>query len=143
MGKEELRNRIPPGELIFSTSRSRGPGGQNVNKVNTKVELRFNVTRSANLSEREKEKILVLLKNRITAEGDLIVVSQSERTQLMNRKKAEEKFFSMLAAALTEKPKRMATRPTKASGKERLEKKRKRSNIKRLRRDSGISDEES
>jgi ribosome-associated protein len=141
MNAEELRNRIPSGELLFSTSRSSGPGGQNVNKVNTKVELRFNVEGSSNLSVQEKEIILEKLRRKINADGELIVTSQSERTQLMNRKKAEEKFFKILASALTEKPVRYATRPTKASKTERLEKKKIRGTIKKLRKVSGIGEE--
>lgn len=141
MVAEELRSRISPGELIFSTSRSSGPGGQNVNKVNTKVELRFYVQGSPNLSALEKEKVLEKLKKKINADGEMIVVSQSERTQLMNRKKAEEKFFRMLASALTEKRKRKSTGPTEASRTRRLEKKKKRGTIKKLRKVSGISEE--
>lgn len=141
MNTEELINRIPPAELLFSTSRSSGPGGQNVNKVNTKVELRFNVKGSRNLSAQEKEKILEKLKTKISAAGVLIVISQSERTQLMNRKKAEEKFFRMLASALTEKRKRKSTGPTEASRTKRLEKKKKRGSIKKMRKVSGISEE--
>lgn len=139
MDAEELRNRIPKGELIFSTSRSSGPGGQNVNKVNTKVELRFNLHGSSILSDYEKERIFEILKKKINAEGELIVVSQSESTQLMNRKKTEEKFFKLLAVALTEKRKRRSTKPTEASKAKRLEKKKNRGTIKKLRRDSGIS----
>ena len=65
MNCEELKSRIPVSELVFSTSRSSGPGGQNVNKVNTKVELRFNIYKTESLSENEKEKILIRLKNKI------------------------------------------------------------------------------
>jgi len=141
MTPAELRERIPLNEIIFTTSRSGGPGGQNVNKVNTKVELRFDVRNTFHLTENEKEKIFRRLKNRINTDGEMIVTSQSERTQFMNRKKAEEKFFGLLASALTEKSKRKPTAPTTASKRERLEKKKIRSTVKRLRRDSDIMDE--
>ena len=136
---EEIKARLLKDELKFSTSRSGGPGGQNVNKVNTKIELRFRVAESHFLSDAEKEIILVKLKNRITAGGELLIVSQSERTQLMNRKKAEEKFYKLLASALTEKRKRKSTKPSAASKAKRLEKKKMKGVIKRLRSDSGIS----
>jgi ribosome-associated protein len=141
MSPEELRGRIPLNELIYSASRSGGPGGQNVNKVNTKVELRFHVGNSAYLSENEKEKILTVLKNRINSDGELLIVSQSERSQLMNRKKVDEKFFKLLASALTEKPERKATTPSGASKKERLQSKKIRAKIKKLRKDTGFEDE--
>lgn len=138
MNPEELKNRIPSSELIFSTSRSSGPGGQNVNKVNTRVELRFNVKGSRFLSESEKSKITDRLRNRVNLEGELIIASQSERTQLMNKKKAEERFFKLLAAALSEKRKRKATKPTLASREERIESKKKRGKIKKLRNDKNF-----
>ena len=136
---EEIKARLLKDELKFSTSRSGGPGGQNVNKVNTKIELRFRIAESHFLSDAEKEIILVKLKNRINSAGELLIVSQSERTQLMNRKKAEEKFYKLLASALTEKRKRKSTKPSAASKAKRLEKKKMKGVIKRLRSDSGIS----
>jgi len=141
MSPEELRDRIPLSELIYSASRSGGPGGQNVNKVNTKVELRFHVKNSSSLTEYEKEKILIILKNRINSDGELLITSQSERSQLLNRKKAEDKFFKLLTSALTEKPERKATAPTGASKKERLQKKKIRGEIKKLRKETGFEDE--
>ena len=140
MSPEELRDRIPLSELIYSASRSGGPGGQNVNKVNTKVELRFHVKNSSSLTEYEKEKILIILKNRINSDGELLITSQSERSQLLNRKKAEDKFFKLLTSALTEKTLRKSTIPTVISKVKRLEKKKKRGEIKRLRKDSGIDE---
>ncbi|MGD0342525.1 MAG: alternative ribosome rescue aminoacyl-tRNA hydrolase ArfB [Bacteroidales bacterium] len=141
MNSGELRKHIKASELIFSTSRSSGPGGQNVNKVNTKVELRFNILKSESLSEDEKEKILSVLKNKITAKGDLLIISQSARAQLLNRQIAEDKLCRLLSIALREKPERKATSPTVASSRERVENKRKRSSLKKLRRESGSSDE--
>jgi ribosome-associated protein len=141
MTTEEIKTRILSGEIKFATSRSGGPGGQNVNKVNSKVELRFNVKGSNSLSEKEKKIIFLKMKNRINSEGELLIISQSERTQLMNRKKAEDKFFKLLASALTEKRKRKSTGPTAASKEKRLEKKKKKGAVKRLRNDMGISED--
>jgi ribosome-associated protein len=141
MNSEEIRNRLDPDELKFSTSRSGGPGGQNVNKVNSRVEIRFNIIKSYSFSDIEKEKLLLRLKNRINAEGELLIVSQSERTQFQNRQKAEERLYRMVAAALTEKPERKPTKPTAASKARRIEEKKLRGNIKRQRKDAGLIDE--
>jgi ribosome-associated protein len=141
MNCEELRNCIQVSEIIFSTSRSSGPGGQNVNKVNTKVELRFNIYQSEGLSEIEKEKITARLKNKITSKGDLLIVSQSARTQLMNKQKAIDKFYKLIYSALKDKVKRKATSPTHASAMERLEKKKKRSSLKKLRKGSPMDND--
>ena len=126
MNCQEIRDRIRENEFVFSSSRSSGPGGQNVNKVNTKIELRFNIVRCQVLSEIEKEKIFTRLGNKITLKGDLLIVSQSGRTQLLNKQKAIEKFYKMICSALKEKPERKATSPTRASAIGRLEKKKKR-----------------
>jgi Protein chain release factor B len=142
MNCEELRKRIHAGEFIFSTSRSSGPGGQNVNKVNTKVELRFNICKAESLSEIEKEKLLVRLKSKITLKGDLLIISQSERTQLLNKQKAEEKFYKLICSALKDKPERKATAPTVASARERLKKKKKRSSLKNLRKESVLDNDD-
>ena len=142
MNCEELRKRLHASEIIFSTSRSSGPGGQNVNKVYTKVELRFNVNESESLSEQEKEKIFIRLKNKITIKGDLLIISQSARTQLLNKQKAEEKFYKLLVSALKDKPARKATSPTIASSRERLEKKKKRSSLKKLRKESTLNNDD-
>ena len=142
MNCEELKSRIPVSELFFSTSRSSGPGGQNVNKLNTKVELRFNIFKTRSLSENEKDKILVRLKNKITLKGDLLIISQSARTQLLNKQKAEEKFYKLLCRALEDKPERKATSPTLSSSRERLKKKKKRSGLKKLRSDSAIDNDQ-
>jgi len=139
---DEMKERIPAGQIKFSTSKSSGPGGQNVNKVNTKVEARLKIAESYFLTQKERERILIILRNKINSEGELIVVSQSERTQFMNRRKAEEKLLKILAAAITEKTIRRASSPTNASKKERLEEKKLRGNIKKLRSGSGRYDEQ-
>jgi ribosome-associated protein len=141
MTAEELKNRIPVSEFTFAASRSSGPGGQNVNKVNTKVELRYNVRNSMFLSDNEKDLVCSVLKNKINSEGDLIIICQSERTQLMNKKKAEEKFFKLLSTALTVKRNRKSTRPTAASKAKRLETKKKRGTIKMLRKDKQVGED--
>jgi len=140
MTSEELRARIPANELFFTATRSSGPGGQNVNKVSTRIELRFRIPDSSGLSENEKDIILLKLKNRINSDGELIIVSRSERTQLMNRKKAEERFFRLMAEALTRKPVRKPTKATAASRLKRIEKKKLRGAIKRLRKISEAED---
>ena len=125
------------GEFIFSTSRSGGPGGQNVNKVSTKVELRFNLRLTSAFTEKEKELIFTRLKNKINKESEIILVSQSERTQLMNKEVVIDKFYDLVSKALTIQKKRRSTRPTLSSKIKRLEGKRSRGKIKKLRKDSG------
>ena len=107
-------------ELIFNTSRSSGPGGQHVNKVNTKVELRFNIPDSELFSEEEKTILLQKLKNKINKDGELIIVSQEDRSQYKNKEAAIEKFLDMLMKALTPTKKRKPSRPTRASKEKRL-----------------------
>lgn len=141
MNPEELKSRNFESEFIYSTSRSSGPGGQNVNKVSTKVELRFNVILTSILSEDEKELIFNKLKNKINKEGEIILVAQSERTQLMNKVAVTDKFYDLVSKALTVQKKRRSTRPTLSSNIKRLESKRSRGNIKKLRKDSGSSPE--
>lgn len=121
-------------ELVFCTSRSSGPGGQNVNKVNTKVELRFDIPNSGVLSEEEKSIILVKLKSRINNDGILIITSQEERSQLKNKENTIEKFYALIIKALTPVKPRRRTRPTAASKLKRLTEKKKRGEKKSLRK---------
>lgn len=111
-------------EFIFSAARSSGAGGQNVNKVNTKVELRFHVESSTILTDDEKSIILHKLANYITADGFLVIRSQKERSQLMNKEITIEKFYTLIRKALTPSKKRKPTKPTGTSVEKRLESKR-------------------
>jgi ribosome-associated protein len=110
-------------EIVFSATRSSGPGGQNVNKVNTRVELRFSIINSTVFSEDEKDRIFLKLKNRINSEGELVLTSQASRTQLNNKEKVLEKFFELVEKALTIQKKRLKTTPTITSRLKRMESK--------------------
>lgn len=124
-------------ELVFQAVRSSGPGGQNVNKVNSKVELRFNIQASLALSEEEKIILLQKLKNKINKTGELILVDQTDRSQLRNKQKATAKLFLILEKALVKPKKRLSTKPSRSSIERRLESKRVQSNLKALRQDPG------
>jgi ribosome-associated protein len=141
MSPEELMSRNFENEFVYSTSRSSGPGGQHVNKVSTKVELRFSVLLTLQFSETEKELLFKKLKNKINNEGELILISQSGRTQLTNRKLVTEKFYELVSRALTLPIKRKSTKPTLTSKIKRLEEKRNRGVVKKMRKDSGGSSE--
>ena len=121
-------------ELTFQASRSGGKGGQNVNKVSTKIELEFNVEASALLTDAQKTVILDKLGNRITTEGVLRIVSQTERSQLGNKRKAIAKFYELLTKALTPRKKRVATRISKAKKAKRLDEKKQHSEKKAMRK---------
>ena len=137
MDTKDLLNRNLESEFIFSATRSSGPGGQNVNKVNTRVELRFNLSSTSLFTEEEKSIISRKLKNKINKEGEIILISQSERTQQMNKNEVTRKFYDLIARALTKQKKRRSTRPTLTSKIKRLENKHYRGIIKKLRKDSG------
>ena len=131
----ELRDRNFQDELIFQASRSSGPGGQNVNKVSSKVELRFKISESALLSDDEKIIIFEKLINKINKAGEIILIAQADRSQLKNKEKVISKFLALLERALTPQKKRYLTRPTKASVERRLETKRVQAKLKADRRD--------
>ncbi|UOQ66595.1 alternative ribosome rescue aminoacyl-tRNA hydrolase ArfB [Hymenobacter volaticus] len=112
-------------ELEFQTSRSSGPGGQNVNKVESRVELRFRLAASELLSDEQKQTLQQKLASKLTAEGELLVVAQEDRSQLRNREIALRKFHDMLTKALHKPKPRKATKPSKGAVRQRLESKKK------------------
>jgi ribosome-associated protein len=128
---------IPDDELVERFVRSSGPGGQNVNKVSTAVELRFDVARSPSLPEAVRERLLARRDRRITDDGVLVLSAQRFRTQDRNREDARERLAAVIVAALTAPKKRVATKPTKGSKERRLGAKRERSTVKRHRNASG------
>ncbi len=122
------------GELQFYTSRSSGPGGQNVNKVNSKVELRFDLANSQLLTDEQKAILIQKLASKLTNDGLLIVVSQRDRSQLSNKEDAINRFYQLLSKALTPTKTRKKTNPSRSSVEKRLEVKRIKSEIKQNRR---------
>ncbi|WP_336485717.1 alternative ribosome rescue aminoacyl-tRNA hydrolase ArfB [Methylobacterium nigriterrae] len=124
---------IDEAELEESFVRASGPGGQNVNKLSTAVQLRFDVRRSAALPDAVAVRLMRLAGRRLTAEGVLVITAQRFRTQERNRADARERLAELVAEAAVPPTPRRATRPTLASKKRRLEAKAKRGATKRLR----------
>lgn len=125
---------IPPDELGWSTSRSGGPGGQNVNKLETKVTLRWNVRTSRVLGEAWRARLLEKLASRLTEDGELVVHASSERSQSANRFDARRRLAELVDEGLKVPKKRRPTKPTKGSKRRRLAAKKQRSDTKKLRR---------
>jgi ribosome-associated protein len=125
---------LPPGELHVTFSRSGGPGGQNVNKVATRVQLRFSVLESPSLGERRRALLLRQLGSRLTKGGEVIVHASSHRERGRNLEEARQRLAALLCSALQAPKSRKPTKPTRASKRKRLDAKRKRGDLKRSRR---------
>ena len=125
---------ISDDDIDFTAARSSGPGGQNVNKVNTRVTVLLDVYRCTGLSGEEKQVVLERLATRINKEGVLRVVSQRHRTQKENRKAATARLVELLRGALKKEKKRKRTRIPAGERMRRLENKKRRGDIKRLRK---------
>ena len=124
---------IPDGDLDVAVMRSSGPGGQNVNKVASAVQLRFALARNTTLREDVKARLRTLAGQRVTDAGELLIVARESRSQEQNRRLAEERLLDLIRRALIVPKKRHATKPTRASKERRLDAKARSQKNKRLR----------
>jgi ribosome-associated protein len=124
---------IDESELTEDFVRSSGPGGQNVNKLSTAVQLRFDVRRSPSLPNDVAVRLMRLAGSRLTKDGVLVITAQSHRTQEANRREARDRLVALIRQAAVAPVKRRATKPTKASREKRLESKKRRGSIKGMR----------
>jgi ribosome-associated protein len=120
-------------EIAEEFVRASGPGGQNVNKLSTAVQLRFDVRRSPSLPAAVRERLERLAGSRLTRDGVLVIIAQRHRTQARNRQDARDRLIDLIRRAAVAPVKRRPTRPTKASRERRIEGKKRRAGIKRLR----------
>lgn len=133
--------RIPRSELTFQFSRSGGPGGQNVNKVNSRVQLRWNIEETSALSDDVRRRLKTKNRRRINNDGELIITSQRYRDQPKNIDDCVEKLQEMVAAAAEKPKRRRTTKPSAGARRRRLQAKRERSERKQSRRKPRLGDE--
>jgi ribosome-associated protein len=131
---EQLKQRVPASAFTLTFERSSGPGGQNVNKVNTRATLTFDVAGASGLTPAEQQLVRSKLAGRVSREGALRVTSSRFRTQAANRRAVVERCYELLASALRSSKPRKATKPTAAARRRRLQTKRDQSLKKSLRR---------
>ena len=131
---------IPDRELSLSFVRAGGPGGQNVNKVATAAQLRFDLARSVALPDAVKARLRALSGRRLTAEGAILIIARNHRTQEGNRREAQERLSDLIRRALTAPKPRQATKPTRAARERRLEHKTRLQRTKRLRAKPALDD---
>ena len=132
--------RVPAAALSVRAVRASGPGGQNVNKVATKIDLRVDLDAIEGLPDAARARLTTLARHRLDSEGRLVVTSQATRNQARNLEDAREKVRALIAAALVRPRPRTPTRPTGAAREQRLGAKRARSSVKRLRARPGAED---
>ncbi len=124
---------IPENELEFEFARASGPGGQNVNRRETKVRVRWNIEKTQVLAEEQKEQLRQSSLVQLTIDGDIIVEAQEERIQERNREIAVRKLNDIVNRALEKKKKRISTKPSKSAKERRLDEKKKKSQLKKAR----------